>query len=217
MPVGIVTGAQAINWYNIELRGREQHCGTTPMKMRADTLLCFAKMTVRINEIALETPGALATVAVVNSTPQSVNTIAGLVQFSIDARAKDDTTLAVLDEKIRVACQQIAEHAGVAIKTWDRYLNCPETKFDPNAVGMVKQAVKGAGYASCELQSGAGHDSVYTARKIPTAMIFIRCKAGISHNPAEYSSPEDIEAGAQVLLGAVLRYDAYCKIVSTCE
>ena len=79
------------------------HCGTTPMKMRADTLLCFAKMTVKINEIALETPGALATVAVVNSTPQSVNTIAGLVQFSIDARAKDDATLAVLDEKIRVA------------------------------------------------------------------------------------------------------------------
>jgi len=111
----------------------------------------------------------------------------------------------------------------------------PAVTFDPVAVGFVKEAVKEAGYETA-LVSGAGHDrfdylcqglisSVYTARKVPTAMVFVRCKDGISHHPAEYSSPEDWYAfstplrqmlmtsaiGAQVLLGAYLRYDAYLR------
>ncbi|EPQ50736.1 N-carbamoyl-L-amino acid hydrolase [Gloeophyllum trabeum ATCC 11539] len=213
--VGVVTGVQSMNWYNVVLRGREQHCGTTPMDMRADTLLCAAKMIQAINAQALALPGSLASVAVINSTPQSINTLAGRVQFNIDARASSDALLAQLAERLKSTCTEIAEKDGVKIQVWDRIWKSPKTKFDENAVDMVRksaQEVEGGRFK--DMISGAGHDSVYTAKKVPTAMIFIRCKGGISHNPAEFSTQEDIQAGANVLLGAVLRYDEYLKNTS---
>ncbi|KAI5122147.1 hypothetical protein M0805_000794 [Coniferiporia weirii] len=208
-PVGVVVGVQAMSWFNVELRGREQHCGTTPMNARADTLLTAAQMIVAINAIAVETPGGLASVAVINSTPQAINTLAAHVQFNIDVRARDDALLAVLGEEITVRCAEIATAAQVKIEVWDRFWTSPRTMFDATMVDMVRQSATGGGFGFEEIQSGAGHDSVYTAKKVPTAMIFIRCKDGISHNPAEYSTPEDIAAGAEVLLGAVIRYDAH--------
>ncbi|KZT26032.1 metallopeptidase [Neolentinus lepideus HHB14362 ss-1] len=210
--VGVVTGVQSMNWYNVVLRGREQHCGTTPMHMRADTLLCAAKMIQAINAQALSLPGSLASVAVINSTPQSINTLAGRVQFNIDARASSNELLVQLEERLEAACRDIASKDGVQIELWDRIWQCPKTAFDDTAVEMVRQSVrKVEGGKFKEMISGAGHDSVYTARKVPTAMIFIRCKGGISHNPVEFSTQEDIQAGANVLLGAVLRYDEYLK------
>ncbi|TFK52801.1 putative N-carbamoyl-L-amino acid hydrolase [Heliocybe sulcata] len=210
--VGVVTGVQSMNWYNVVLRGREQHCGTTPMNMRADTLLCAAKMIQSINAQALSLPGSLASVAVINSTPQSINTLAGRVQFNIDARASSNELLAQLEERLEAACREIAGNDGVKIEVWDRIWRCPKTAFDETAVEMVRRSAREVESGKFkEMISGAGHDSVYTARKVPTAMIFIRCKDGISHNPVEYSSQEDIQAGANVLLGAVLRYDEFLK------
>ena len=148
-----------MNWYSVELRGREQHCGTTPMNMRADTLLCAAQMIVKINEVALDTPGGLASVAVINSSPQSVNTLSGYVRFTIDVRAKDDALLASLDEKIKSTCEVIAEKTGVAIQTWDKFWSSPKTTFDINAVDMVRQSARDNNFGFVELQSGAGHDS----------------------------------------------------------
>ncbi|KAL5508550.1 hypothetical protein ACEPAH_6169 [Sanghuangporus vaninii] len=208
-PIGVVTGVQAISWFNVELRGREQHCGTTPMDKRADTLLTAAKMIVAINSIALRTPGGFASVAVINSSPQSINTLASSVQFNIDVRAKDDETLASLESELEKACWEIADDASVEMRVWERFWNARRTVFDERCVGFVREAVQEAGLGWREIQSGAGHDSVYTASRVPTSMIFVRCKDGISHNPAEYASPEDIAAGATVLLGAVLRHDAY--------
>ncbi|KZT36324.1 putative N-carbamoyl-L-amino acid hydrolase [Sistotremastrum suecicum HHB10207 ss-3] len=207
LSVGVVTGVQAINWYSIELRGREQHCGTTPMNSRADTLLCAAKMIVKVNEVAHTVPGALASVAVINSTPQAINTLAGRVQFNIDARAPSDERLAFLDEELERELRHVASQEGVKVEKWDKFWNSPRTVFDRTAVDAVRKSAKDSGFEYVEIQSGAGHDSVYTARRCPTAMIFIRCKGGISHNPAEYSTSEDIQAGAQTLLGAVLHYD----------
>ncbi|EKM51079.1 uncharacterized protein PHACADRAFT_151612 [Phanerochaete carnosa HHB-10118-sp] len=210
-PIGVVTGVQAISWFNVELRGREQHCGTTPMDRRADTLLTAAQMIVAINGIALSIPGSLASVAVINSTPQSINTLASVVQFNIDARAKDDETLARLEAALEKKCHEISKEAGVEIRTWDRFWNAKRTVFNERMVGFVRETATENGFGNRDIQSGAGHDSVYTASRVPTSMIFIRCKGGISHNPAEYSSSEDIAAGAQVLLGATLKYDAYLK------
>jgi len=214
-PIGVVTGVQAMSWLNVELRGKEQHCGTTPMDRRHDTLLTAAKMIVAINGAAIETPGGLASVAVINSTPQSINTMASHVQFNIDIRAVEDPLLALLEEKVKTACVFIADEAGVEIEVYDKFWTSPRTKFNEVAVGMIRKSAEESGYAFREIQSGAGHDSVYTSKKVPTAMIFIRCKDGVSHNPAEFSLPEDIQAGAQVLLGAVLRYDAYLKSSSS--
>lgn len=150
---------EAMNWYNVELRGREQHCGTTPMNMRADTLLCAAQMIVKINEVALNTPGGLASVAVINSTPQSINTLAGRVQFNIDLRAEDDKLLAELEQKVQNVCQHTAGLHGVAIETWDKFWTSPKTTFDPTAVNMVRESAKNEFGSFKELQSGAGHDS----------------------------------------------------------
>ena len=148
-----------MNWYSVELRGREQHCGTTPMHLRADTLLCAAQMIVKINEVAINTPGSVASVAVINSSPQSINTLAGHVQFNIDARAKDDTLLQELDEKLRTACEGVAEESGVRLVKWDKFWSSARTTFDETAVEMVRQSVKESGFGFKELQSGAGHDS----------------------------------------------------------
>ena len=148
-----------MNWYTVELRGREQHCGTTPMHLRADTLLCAAQLIVKINEVALSIPGSLASVAVINSSPQSINTLAGHVQFNIDARAIDDALLHQLDGKLREACEEVAKKAGVEMIKWDKFWSSPRTKFDETAVNMVRQSVKETGFGFKELQSGAGHDS----------------------------------------------------------
>ena len=118
-----------MNWYNVVLRGQEAHCGTTPMDMRRDTLLCASKMVVKINEIALGMPGTLASVAVINSTPQSINTLAGRVQFNVDLRAEDDDLLAQVEKRIEQACLAIAQADGVKLETWDKFWSSPKTKI----------------------------------------------------------------------------------------
>ena len=149
----------AISWFNVILRGREQHCGTTPMDKRADTLLTAAKMIVKINEAALSLPGALASVAVINSSPQSVNTLASTVQFNIDARASSDALLAGLEVKLKEVCTAIAREADVKIEVWDRFWNAPQTIFNETMVQFVRESAEENGFAYRELQSGAGHDS----------------------------------------------------------
>lgn len=148
-----------MSWFNVELRGREQHCGTTPMDARADTLLAAAKMIVAINEAALSIPGSLASVAVINSTPQSINTLASRVQFNIDARAKDDSILASLESRLKEVCDGVSTQTGVRIDTWDRFWNSPKITFDKTMVDTVRSSAKDSGFAYRELQSGAGHDS----------------------------------------------------------
>ena len=93
-----------MSWINVSLRGREQHCGTTPLDKRADTLLAAAHMITRTNAVAHSLPGTLASVAVINSSPQSINTLAGSVQFTIDARAGDDEKLEGLVKALQEAC-----------------------------------------------------------------------------------------------------------------
>ena len=129
------------------------------MDKRIDTLLGAAKMIVAINEAALDTPGGLASVAVINSSPQSINTLAGRVQFNIDIRAKDDETLQILEVKCKSACYAISEGTGVKIETYDRFWNSPRTKFDERCVRFVKESAIENNFKYVEIQSGAGHDS----------------------------------------------------------
>lgn len=149
----------AMSWINVELRGKELHCGTTPMDRRHDTLLTAAKIIVAINAAAVETPGGLASVAVINSTPQSINTMASHVQFNIDIRAVEDRLLALLEEKVKIACALIADEAGVDIEVYDKFWTSPKTTFNEVAVDMVRKSAEEGGYSYREIQSGAGHDS----------------------------------------------------------
>ena len=148
-----------MSWINVHLRGREQHCGTTPLDKRADTLLCAAHMITRINSVARSLPGTLASVAVIHSTPQSVNTLAGHVRFTIDARARNDEKLEGLVKALKELCTDEAGKAGVQIETWDRFWTARETKFDEKVVGFIRAAAEENGFGWKKIQSGAGHDS----------------------------------------------------------
>lgn len=158
----------AMSWINVELRGKELHCGTTPMDRRQDTLLTAAKIIVAINAAAVETPGGLATVAVINSTPQSINTMASHVQFNIDIRAVEDRLLALLEEKVKISCALIADEAGVDIEVYDKFWTSPKTTFNEVSVDMVRKSAEEGGFSYREIQSGAGHDS-------SVAQLFLYC------------------------------------------
>jgi hydantoinase/carbamoylase family amidase len=212
-PAAVVKGVQSIKWYNVSIRGREAHTGTTPMDRRSDALLGTAKMIVETNRFVTEgevaARGGRATIAVINSSPQSINTIAGSVQFGLDIRAPADADVELIEKLCRARFQEICDDHGLQM-TIDNFWVSPAVSFDPTMISCVRESANENG-CSLELTSGAGHDSVYTSRKVPTAMIFVRCRDGVSHNPAEYSRPEDCAAGAQVLLGAYLRYDEFVR------
>lgn len=205
-PVAAVSGVQAFRWFEINVSGRCAHAGTTPLTHRRDPLKAFARMVLAAEELA-EQHGGLATIGRIGSVAaQSTNVILDDVHFHLDIRHHEDAGLDALEAAVRARFAEIVEmQEGVEIRKWEQTNASTAVKFDPVAVQCVRDAC--AEYPKEELVSGAGHDSVHTSRRIPTAMIFIRCKDGISHNPVEYSSPEDITVGAKVLLSAVLDYD----------
>lgn len=142
--------------------------------MRGDTLLSAARMIVAINAATLATPGSVASVAVINSSPQAINTLAGRVQFNIDVRAKDNAVLKVIEDKIRLACEEVSklENGAVKIETFERFWTSEKIVFDEGAVAAVREAARSSGYNFRELQSGAGHDScVAFCRPIVTSLL----------------------------------------------
>lgn len=211
--VGIVAGVQSMRWFSISLVGAEAHTGTTPMDSRCDALLGAAHMIVKTNELSTSSEASekqtRMTIAVINSQPQSINTIAGHVELKLDIRSPFDSDVEAAESACRSEFSKIAETHGLEMN-FERIWESKAIKFDPTMVSCVKASAAEIG-CTRELTSGAGHDSVYTSRQCPTAMIFVRCKDGVSHNPKEYSRPEDCAAGAKTLLGAYLRYDGFVR------
>lgn len=191
--VGIVRGVQSIRWYHVDVVGREAHTGTTPMDRRSDALLGAAKMIVATNEFVtqgdLAVRGARATIAVINSGPQSINTIAGKVRMGLDIRAPADEDVEKVEKLCMLRFQDICKEHGLSLDV-DRFWTSPALHFDKTMVQCVRESSNSIG-CDMELVSGAGHDSVHTSMKVPTAMIFARCRDGVSHNPAEYTRPEE--------------------------
>jgi N-carbamoyl-L-amino-acid hydrolase len=204
--VGIVTGVQAMRWFEATVTGQDSHAGTTPMPRRHDALLGAARMVDAINAAARAHPEAVGTVGILEVKPGSPNVIPGDVFFTIDLRDPDGAVLDRMERDIAAAADKIRAELGVeiAIKTISAE---PAVRFDPDCIAAVKAAADAASLSSREIISRAGHDAAFIARVCPTSMIFVPCKDGVSHNEAEYSSKEQCAAGAQVLLRAVLDYD----------
>jgi len=202
--IGVVTGAQGQRWYEVTLTGEEMHAGTTPMLRRKDALLGAARMVEEINRIAFEhQPLARGTVGVLQVHPNSRNTIPGRVFFTVDLRHPDNRALADMDRQLRVRARSIAAQLRLELaieQIWD----FPAVTFDAACVAAVRGAAEMAGLAHRDITSGAGHDACYVARVAPTAMIFVPCADGISHNEVEAAAPGDLSAGCQVLLDAML-------------
>jgi N-carbamoyl-L-amino-acid hydrolase len=203
--IGVVTGSQGQRWYEVTVKGQEAHAGPTPMSRRRDALVGAARMIDLVNRIGRERPPyACATVGVIQSKPNSRNTIPGEVFFTVDFRHPDDDVLSTMDALLKTGCAAIAAEGGLEVSIVD-FWYAPPTPFEPRLVEAVRAGTARHGYSHRDIVSGAGHDAVYMAKVAPAAMIFVPCIGGISHNEVEDAKPSDIEAGANVLLHAMLQ------------
>jgi N-carbamoyl-L-amino-acid hydrolase len=206
--IGIVTGVQGMRWYEVTVTGRDSHAGSTPMKLRADALLAASRMIGAVNAVGLaHAPDAVSTVGLIEARPNSRNVINGEVFFTIDIRHPNDDVVAAMDGEVRAAIGDIVAGTDIAAAV-DEVWHSPAVHFDPACVDAVRQAAAAQGFPAREITSGAGHDAAYIARVAPATMIFVPCEKGISHNELEKTEPEQVAAGANVLLHAVLATDA---------
>jgi N-carbamoyl-L-amino-acid hydrolase len=202
--IGVVTGAQGQRWYEIELGGRSAHAGTTPMDHRLDALLGMARVIEAVNAMGVaQGAEGRATVGWVNVFPNSRNVVPGRTLFSVEFRHPDEGVLGVLDGRLRAEVQAIAEHIGLTHHLKQIFQYAP-IAFDSDCIERVEQAAARLGYSQRRMISGAGHDACYLSKVAPTSMIFVPCVDGLSHNEAEHIYPHWAEAGANVLLLAML-------------
>jgi N-carbamoyl-L-amino-acid hydrolase len=204
--IGIVTGGQGARWYDCEVIGAETHAGPAPMESRRDALRAAAPLLEDIYQVAhRQGPSGRATVGEFQAYPGSRNTVPGRVRFTVDLRHPDGGTMDAMDRALGEAFERArAQHEGRLEFQLEEIWYAPPVAFDADCIEAVRQAAKALGLSSREIVSGAGHDAVYMARVVPTAMIFVPCKDGISHAEAEYAAPEACADGANVLLHAVL-------------
>lgn len=201
--IGVVTGGQAIRWFDVTVTGVAAHAGTTPMRYRKDAFFGAAQMALEIERaIAGYAPLGLVTIGQVQIANSSRNTIAANLTFTVDIRHPDDAQLDAMERDLRAVCASVAEARGLDA-TIAHCWTSPATPFDAGCVGLVAQAAAALGYSNERIVSGAGHDAIHLARYCPTAMVFIPCVDGLSHNEAEDALPADVTAGANVLLNAV--------------
>ena len=203
--IGVVTGGPGIRWYDINITGQEAHAGPTPMTLRRDALAPAARIIQCVQSVHHNIhPLARGTVGEMRVSPSSRNVIPGHVFMSVDFRHPEADVLGEMDQYLK---QQIAdlgrEFPGIDIEL-DDFWHSPPTPFAPDLVDTVRRSAEHLGHSHLDIISGAAHDAVYIAGVAPSAMVFIPCKDGISHNEIEDAKPEHITAGANVLLQAVL-------------
>jgi hydantoinase/carbamoylase family amidase len=211
----VVTGVESIMWYYITLYGKEGHAGSTPMNKRQDALLGAAKIIDATNRIVTDATlpsgklGARATIAWIQSEPQSLNTIASKVKIGLDLRATSDADMSIVISAIKHEFPLIAAQQNLTMDL-DHAWTSAGRDFDPKMRACLSKAAEGEG-CKMQLVSHIGHDSVYCSRRVPTAMLFTRCKEGMSHHPSEFAREEDCVDSARVLLGAWDMYDGLVR------
>jgi N-carbamoyl-L-amino-acid hydrolase len=207
LDIGAVTGVQGMRWFEVVVTGQEAHTGATPMHLRKNALLGAARLVEKVEAIArAHAPLAVATVGSMRVSPNSPNVVPGEVFLTVDLRHPEAAVLEAMEGGLRAALGEACDPLGLSVaatRIWDQ----PPVAFDADCVAAVRGAAERSGFKVRDMISGAGHDAAYVARVAPTAMIFVPCRGGISHNEAEFSSQEQCAAGAQVLLEAVLAYD----------
>ncbi len=200
--IGVVTGIQGLKWMRVEITGEEAHAGTTPRTARRDACAAAIAMIAALRDLTRDDADVLRfTVGRFELSPNSPNTVAGHALFTIDLRHPDRELLVTLGSKIESVCR---EHAGGCAVSVTETLDSAPVRFDPAMVAMVRGAAERQQLASMEIVSGATHDAKFIAELCPTAMIFVPCERGLSHNEAERAAPADLAAGARVLAEVML-------------
>jgi len=202
--IGVVTGVQGSRWYRVTFHGQDAHTGSTPMVGRRDALVSAAQTIKAVRNIAeQQAPSAVATVGRIDCSPNSNNTIAGEVGLTVDMRHASIDILDVMEEKLQEAVNSAAHQEGTEVEI-QRIMDTHPVHFDTRCIEAVAEAARQLGYPHRRMPSGAGHDACHVARVAATSMIFVPCSGGLSHNEAESATPQDLAAGANVLLYALL-------------
>lgn len=190
-PLGAVEAIVGQNRLEFTFSGRANHAGTTPMHLRHDALAAAAEWIIAAEAAARDTEGLVATVGFVEAKPGATNVIAGEARTSLDIRHPSDAARAEALEAITRNAETIAAQRGVSVK-WKMLLQQRAVAMDGFLVDQIEQAMRKAGCEPQRMASGAGHDAMILAEKIPAAMIFLRTPGGISHDPAETVLAEDV-------------------------
>lgn len=202
--IGVVESVQGISWTEVTIEGQSNHAGTTPMALRHDAGYVAARIATAVRELATEFgPPQVATVGAIDLHPNLVNVVAARAVLTVDLRNTDDEVLIQAEKRLTAELDALATAEGVAIST-RTLARFEPVHFDPGIVDLIDATATGLGLSIRRMPSGAGHDAQMLARVCPTAMIFTPSRDGISHNPAEHTDPEDLAAGADVLLQAML-------------
>lgn|SRR5574341_149312 len=202
--IGVVTGVQGMRWYNMVIQGQEAHAGPTPMPYRRDPVQGMIPILRRIFGLATKyAPHARATIGSLQAEPGIINTVPGRLTVTVDLRHPEATILAAMDMALKEIVQEECVSSGLESTVEDIW-HSPPVVFADECVKSIRNAVAAMRIPSMDIYSGAGHDAVYVSRVAPTGMIFIPCKNGLSHNELESAKPEDVAAGANVLLRAML-------------
>jgi len=202
--IGIVTGVQGMKWLDVTFEGDPVHAGPTPMSMRRDPMRGIsAMMQAAYAMIVSIDDDARLTFGDIKALPGARNTVPETVTIAVDIRHPNEATLGEIERRL---VSIIEEHSAAnnVLATLREEWYSPALEFDQNCIAAVEAATNELGMPAQRIVSGAGHDSVYVARVAPTSMIFVPCEGGISHNEAENADADDLEAGCNVLLGALL-------------
>jgi N-carbamoyl-L-amino-acid hydrolase len=196
--IGAVTGIQGKKTWEVVLTGREAHAGTEPMARRRDALAAFTRVAAALyTEIAAAAPEAMFTIGRLEVRPNAPSVVPAEARFRIDLRHADGGTLNRLGEMVEAL---VARHAGPCAHGISRLADAPPNDFDPELRRAIMARAAARDVLAMELPSAAGHDARHLAPLARSAMIFIPCRAGLSHHPDEWAEPEHAAAGAQVLL-----------------
>ncbi|MFQ6046542.1 MAG: Zn-dependent hydrolase [Gemmatimonadales bacterium] len=206
--IGVVEGIVGISQWDVTVEGFANHAGTTPMDQRKDALLAAARFIQAVNRVVTGVPGRqVGTVGQIEVWPGAPNVIPGRVELSLELRDLDRSKIAALYETIHAEGERIAQASGTRFAFVDRRLGIVPQPTDETVRRVIDRAADELGLSHQRMPSGAGHDAQSLAPIAPIGMIFIPSAGGISHSPREFSRPEDIVNGANVLLNAVLALD----------
>ncbi len=203
-PIGVVTGAQGIRWYDVTITGQEAHAGPTPMSLRRDPMEVVPDLVRGVLKIGKIDEDARATIGQLHANPSSRNVIPASIDLTVDLRHPDEQVLEKMHKQLHTLINRVKKKVARVEVEIDQIWHSPVVSFDDALIAAIRAGTEAHGLNHCDIVSGAGHDALMVARKVSTGMIFIPCKDGISHNEIEHAEPAHIAAGANVLLSATL-------------
>jgi N-carbamoyl-L-amino-acid hydrolase len=197
LDIGIVTGIQGSRWFLVELTGESAHAGTAPLSLRRDAVQDMVRAITALNALMADPTDVLRfTVARIEVAPNSSNSVAETVRFTIDFRHPSAGVLRERGDAIEEAVRGAVRDCGVSVT--ERF-NAQPVEFSPAVAGAVERAAAAQGFSALHMPSGAFHDAQFIVPLCPTGMVFVPCRKGISHNPAEHSEPGQLAKGTRVL------------------